>query len=117
MDGRVKETGREDEVLEQLAHHYGAAAELVSQIGQVQGVPDDIGTAALGAVYKAAHRALERDLYRVAIHLFDVAFRLLDTGPSIAGRRLLLERASAQTAVRDLAAAHADVEAVLKEAA
>ena len=116
IGGRVKETGREDEVLEQLAHHYGAAAELVSEVGQVEGVRDDLGTVALGAVYKAAHRALDRDLYRVSISLFNVAFRLLGPGPGVARRRLLLERASAHTAVRDLAGARVDIDAVLEEA-
>ncbi|HMC51351.1 MAG TPA: adenylate/guanylate cyclase domain-containing protein, partial [Acidimicrobiales bacterium] len=117
IGGRVKETGREDEVLEQLAHHYGAAAELVSQVGQVEGVRDDIAQLALGAVYKAAHRARERDLYRVAIHLYDLAVRLLEPGASVARRRLLLERASAYAATRELSAARVDVDEVLKEAA
>jgi tetratricopeptide (TPR) repeat protein len=114
---RVKKTKREDEFLELVAHHYSQAAELASELGDVDGVPRDITALALEALERAASRAEWREL-PVASHLLDHALRLVGSDDSPRRWRLLLRRASTRIeGVRDLAGARADAECVLREAA
>ena len=111
----ARRTGREDEYLEQLAHHYGAAAEVTKELGTVADVPDDICDRALTAIERAAVRAKQRDMHSVSIPLLDRALRLLPPGPGRPRRRVLLERARARTHLHDLAGARADLAEVFEQ--
>lgn len=111
----ARHTHREDEYLEQLAHHYGAAAELANELGRVEGVPDDICDIALLAIESAAIRAKQRDMHGVSVPLLDRALRLLPSGPSRPKRRVLLERARARIHLRDLEGARADLAEVFHQ--
>jgi class 3 adenylate cyclase/tetratricopeptide (TPR) repeat protein len=109
FESRLKETDREDEYLEQLAHHYGMAAEVVCELGGVDGVPDDINTRALVAIERAAIRAKQREQPRASLRLLDLALRLLPEDYDRHRRLVLIERAKAKTTLRDLPGAREDV--------
>ena len=112
----ARDTDREDEYLEQLAHHYGAAAELVAELGSVDGLPDNLSKLALDAIERAAIRANQRDEHLVCIRLLDRALRLLPPEADKPLRRVLLGRANARARLHDIAGARsdlADVEALM----
>ena len=104
--------GREDEFFEQVAHHHAVAAELVTEIGAVPGVPDDAAQIAIDALSRAAIWAMDRELLLTAVRLLDRALALSGPGPIDAGRRrhLLLDRALVRTTLRELAGARSDLE-------
>ena len=111
LETRLRQVDREDEFLELLAHHLGMAAEIVKELGGVEGVPDDVKMRALYAIERAAVRAKQRDLPRLSLRLLDLAHRLLPESDETHMRLVLLERAKAKTTLRDLAGAKADLEA------
>lgn len=109
FESKLRQVDREDEYLEQLAHHYAAAAEVVCELGTVDGVPADINDRALRAIERAAVRAKKRELPRASLRLLDLALRLLPETALDHRRLVLLERARAKTALRDLAGARDDL--------
>ncbi|HVF73842.1 MAG TPA: adenylate/guanylate cyclase domain-containing protein [Acidimicrobiales bacterium] len=115
LSANARATGREDEYLEQLAHHYGEAAELDKELGGVDGLPRDVCDTALQAIERAAVRAKQRDMHAVSIPLLDRALRLLPPGPGRPMRRVLLERARARTHLHDLGGARADLAEVFAQ--
>ncbi len=116
LEKRAKASGREDEYLEQVAHHYGSAAELVAELGVVDGAPSDLRERALTWLTKAASRAEDRETPGVCVHLYDQALRLTGDGPHPDALHLRLGRAKARAAVRDLEGGRIDAEAVMTEA-
>ncbi len=115
LSDNARRTGREDEYLEQLAHHYGAAAELTRELGDIPDIPEDICDIALTAIERAAVRAKQRDMHGVSVPLLDRALRLLPAGPGRPKRRVLLERARARTHLHDLDGARADLAEVFEQ--
>ncbi|MBV8958088.1 MAG: tetratricopeptide repeat protein [Actinobacteria bacterium] len=106
---RTRGLGREDEELEQIAHHYGVAAELVRELGgSIEGVPVDILGQALKSIERAAVRAHERDMHPVSLRLLDQAMRLLPPD-SEHKPRVLHARAKAQAGLHRLAEAQEDL--------
>lgn len=116
LSARAAETGREDELIEQIAHHHAEAAVLSGEIGGSQGVPPDVRERALEWLERAAVRARDRDATLVAEQLFDEALGLLSADETAARRRLLLGRAAARAGLHDLAGARRDVTEVLGDA-
>ncbi|HUQ39217.1 MAG TPA: adenylate/guanylate cyclase domain-containing protein [Acidimicrobiales bacterium] len=116
LSTRLRQLGREDEELEQLAYHYGMAAELVGELGTVDGVPPDVARQALESISRAAARSDQRETPLVSLHLIDQALRILPKGEVDERRRLLLGRAQARASLRELSGARADVDAVVAEA-
>ena len=108
-----RSTDREDEYYEQLAHHYGAAAELAMEMGHIDGLPDDICDQALDAIKRAAVRTFERDQHHVTVRLLDQALRLLPSTADKPLRWVYLSRAEARSHLHDLAGARADLDAVM----
>jgi class 3 adenylate cyclase/tetratricopeptide (TPR) repeat protein len=102
----------EDEDLQQLAHHYGTAAVLAKEIGTIPGVPVDIGKTALMTIERAAHWSKQQDFPVVTVRLLAQAEELLAEDDVFNRRRLLLARAQARAALRQLPEARADLEAV-----
>jgi class 3 adenylate cyclase/tetratricopeptide (TPR) repeat protein len=101
---------------ERVAHHYGAAAVLLRELGAVDGVPADLPERALAMLELAGDRAWAAELWPSATRLFDQALAVLppDT-PDDTRWRLQLGHATAATAQHDLAAARADIDGVLEE--
>lgn len=113
---RAQQTGREDEHLESIAHHYSVAADLVGELGAVDGVAPDIRHEALDWLERAADRTLERESNLAAEQFYDEALGLLEADEDDRRRRLLLGRAQARCGRHDLPAARADVEEALEKA-
>lgn len=111
----ARQTDREDEYLEQLAHHFGAAAELEQEMGRVDGLPEDICDLALDAIKRAAVRAKARDQHLASIRLLDRALRILPSHADKMRRVVLLERAGARAQLHDHGGARADVDTVMRE--
>jgi class 3 adenylate cyclase/tetratricopeptide (TPR) repeat protein len=113
---QARERDREREHLESIAHHLGVAAELVRDLGAVEGVGTAIVEDAVEAIARAAEQAERRETPGIAARLADRALALLPPGPSAARRRFLVRRARARTLMRQHDAARADVAQVVAEA-
>jgi class 3 adenylate cyclase/tetratricopeptide (TPR) repeat protein len=111
LAARATKTGRIEEVLDELAHHYGAAAELIAELGTVEGVPEDLGQKAVSFLEQAAERAAQQETWPVAKRLLSMALEVLDDSEPERRLRLLLYRARARTEMRELFSARADLEA------
>jgi class 3 adenylate cyclase/tetratricopeptide (TPR) repeat protein len=105
-----RRTGRTDELLELVAHHYATAAEVVQELGSVPSVPPDAADLALAVLERAAGWASRRELPMPAIRLLDRGVALAPAG-SRARRRLLLDRAMERATLRELRAARDDLDA------
>jgi class 3 adenylate cyclase/tetratricopeptide (TPR) repeat protein len=104
-----RRTGRTDEMLELVAHHYATAAELVAEVGVIPGVPADALVVATEAVERAAGWSSRRELPWAAIRQLDRGIGLSAEG-SPTQCRLLLERALEWTELRDTERARQDLE-------
>ncbi|MSO79524.1 MAG: hypothetical protein EXQ79_07935 [Acidimicrobiia bacterium] len=103
--------------LERVAHHYGTAAELVAELGQVTGMPDDLNEQALLVLEQAGDRARSAETWRTAARLYEQALTVRATDVPIETRwRLLLGRGRALAESRHLPAAREDIEEVLETA-
>jgi class 3 adenylate cyclase/tetratricopeptide (TPR) repeat protein len=113
---QAKERGREGEHVEALAHHFSMAAELLGELGAVEGLDGDVLDQAVGWIERAGTRAEERETSAVAEQLFGRALELLpaDRGPE--RRRFQVRRARARATLRHHDLARADVAAVLADA-
>ena len=101
--------------LERVAHHYGVAAELVSELGTVSGVSASLPIRALEVLERAADRARGAELWKSAARLSEQALTILphDAAPETRWN-LLLGRGRALAEQRELAAAREDAEEVLE---
>jgi class 3 adenylate cyclase/tetratricopeptide (TPR) repeat protein len=118
LTGYARSLGREDEGLDQLAHHFGVAAELAAELGPIDGVPADIAAQAVAALDRAACRAESREWWLDSVRLWDRAAQLAprDGAGGGAWRRAVLGRARARAAMRQGDDARADVAMVLADA-
>lgn len=101
--------------LDDLAYHTAAAAQLVGELGSVQGVSPQIVDDAVRLLVDAANRAVGRGSFQVAISQAGRGLDLLPAHPSLAQIRsdLLLIRAASHLELRQYKAAWADVDEVL----
>lgn len=101
------------------AHHTAAAAELVQELGAVDGVPADITTRAIELLAAAADRALESGSLRMAVRhssrALDLAGDEYATPQQLS--QLRLARATAYTEQRNFSGAGADIDALQQLAA
>src|SRR5207247_10589916 len=83
LAANAQRTDREQEQLERIAHHYAIAAEVVEELGRVDGVPPEIRARALKWLEKAAERAEARETTATSVHLLEHALTLVgeDDGP------------------------------------
>ncbi|MGZ4726938.1 MAG: adenylate/guanylate cyclase domain-containing protein [Acidimicrobiales bacterium] len=100
----------DERLVDVVAFHYGAAAELAAELGPVDGVPASVRDHALDWLEEAARRADVAQALPVAERLHSQALRLL--GPEHSSRRvqLLLGRAGVLADMRDIDAARDDVD-------
>jgi len=97
-------------LVDMVAFHFGAAADLTAELGPVEGVPAAVATQALDWLEEAARRAEVAQALPVAERLYSQALRLVTSAPSTRRVNLLLGRAGVEADTRDLASARADVE-------
>jgi class 3 adenylate cyclase/tetratricopeptide (TPR) repeat protein len=114
LAARATKTGRIEEVLDQLAYHYGAAAELIAELGTVEGVPADLGEKAVNFLEQAAERAAQQETWPVAKRLLSMALETLGDAEPDRRLRMLLYRARARTELRELFSARADIESAVE---
>ncbi|MCE9622551.1 MAG: AAA family ATPase [Actinomycetia bacterium] len=100
--------------LEDRVHHLASAAEIVQELGIVEGVPADVSEQAVQLLTSAADRALESGSLRMAVRHASRALdlsRATDT-PAAELAHLHLVRATAYTDQRAFPEATADIDAL-----
>jgi class 3 adenylate cyclase/tetratricopeptide (TPR) repeat protein len=102
-----------ERLVDMVAFHFGAAAEVVAELGHVPAVGADVTERALEWLEEAARRAEVAQALPVAERLYTQALRLLPTEPSPRRAHLLLGRAAICAQRRTMPEARADVEAAL----
>ena len=105
--------------LDDRAHHTATAAELVRELGPVEGVAATIADDAVKLLTAAAERADDNGSMRVATRHASRALELLPSGPEHEERRVRLQliRAGALLDLRDFDAARVDLDSALASAA
>ncbi len=100
---------------EDVAHHVASAAELVQELGPVEGVPTDIAARAIELLTASADRALASGMLKLAVHHATRAIGLIRADPAMAATlaHLHLVRAEAEVDQRTFDAARTDIDAVL----
>ena len=96
-----------------IAHHYASAAEMSGDIGTIEWVPDSVTLQALEWLEEAAQQAELSQMPQVADRLFRQALDLVDPTDGSRRARLLLGRARAATALRDLVEARSLAQSAL----
>ncbi|MGA9279465.1 ATP-binding protein, partial [Ilumatobacter sp.] len=103
--------------IDQIAHHAAAAAELVAEVGPVDGVPDDIEQRAIELLTTAANRSLDVGGFSQTIRQSTRALDLLGTSAEPRTvRTLRLIRAKAAVERRESALGEIDAQHVLESA-
>lgn len=104
--------------LDDRAHHTASAAELVKELGTVEGVVSTIAEDAVELLSAAAERADHNGNMRVAVRHASRALELLPPGPENEERRVKLQliRAGALLDLRDFDAARTDLDSALASA-
>jgi len=105
--------------VDDLAHHTATAAEIVQELGEVEGVAANIDQQAVTLLSAAADRALDSGGLRAAVRNATRAIDLERVGvtPSTVLTHLRVVRASASIDLRDFGAATADIDAIAAIAA
>ncbi len=105
--------------LDDRAHHTATAAELVRELGPVEGVSSTIRSEAVALLTAAAERADDNGSLRIAVRHASRALELLQLGPEHEEDRVQLQliRAGALLDLRDFDAAKADLDSALASAA
>jgi class 3 adenylate cyclase/tetratricopeptide (TPR) repeat protein len=102
-----------DRTVDVIAFHYGASAELINEIGRVDGVPGDVVSRAFEWIEEAAQRAEVSQALPVLVRLYGQAARLAGPTPDERLVAYLLGRATAETELRLLDEARADIDEAL----
>jgi class 3 adenylate cyclase/tetratricopeptide (TPR) repeat protein len=104
----------DDEPVDPIAYHFGLAAELVSELGRVEGVPADLRSRAVDALEQAARLAEEVEAWPRAQRRYEQALAVLpDEGSDEIRARLRLARAQARVERRDLAGVRDEIDDLL----
>ena len=111
----IHEDTDRDAVLDRVSHHYVRAAELVLELGPVDGLPVDLTERALVWLERAAARANQSDIPVVAERLYSEGLRLLAGSHGDRHRAFLTGRARALALLREIAPARADAAAAVEE--
>ena len=104
-----------DVVVDRITHHYVRAAELINELGHVEGLPDDLTERALRWLEVAAARASQAEIPVVAERLYEEGLRLLAGAHGPRHRAFLTGRARALAGLREIAPARADALAAVDE--
>ncbi len=107
---------RGDATVDQVAHHLATAAELVAEIGTVNGVARDVRTQAVAALERAAERDHAVESWLQAERHHDRALALVESAADPAWRRSLLGRGRARVQQHLVDAGRSDALAALDAA-
>ncbi|MDQ1379400.1 MAG: hypothetical protein QOJ71_119, partial [Actinomycetota bacterium] len=106
---------RGEQAVDQAAHHLATAAELVDELGAVDGVPHDVRAQAIATLMSAAERDESVESWLMAERHHDRALALLGPENTEARRTALLGRARARVHRRVLDDARDDALTALAE--
>jgi tetratricopeptide (TPR) repeat protein len=108
----AERTGRIEETLDRLAYHFNLSASLMTELGSVPGLPDDLAPGAVQFLRRAADRAALQDDWKTADRYLCHTLGLI--GPEDRSQQLAvhLARARARAELRDTAGARHDVAVV-----
>ncbi len=112
----TQQTDRQQEVVEQLAHHHSEASALTAEVGAVAGVPIDVWRSALQYTTMSADRSRQRGFHQVAVDLLSRAIALIPPDEDAARREVLLERADSKANLREPGAGREDIDVALASA-
>jgi class 3 adenylate cyclase/tetratricopeptide (TPR) repeat protein len=104
-----------DAVVDRITYHYVRAAELITELGHVDGLPDDLTERALQWLEVAAARASQAEIPVVAERLYEEGLRLLAGAHGPRHRAFLTGRATALAGLREIAPARVDAVAAVDE--
>lgn len=102
-----------DRLVDELAHHYGQAAELLSDLGEVGRLSDGVRERALHWIDEVSARGEQLRLLAAVDRLCTQGLALLGDEASPTRLTLLLRRARARTLAREPAVAHEDALAAM----
>jgi class 3 adenylate cyclase/tetratricopeptide (TPR) repeat protein len=105
-----------DARLAEEARHWATAAELVRELGAIDGVPADLSDRATRAMEALIERSTDRELYDLVREWTTRLLDLLGPEPSPLRRRTLVSRAMASAALRLEGEALADLAAIEPDA-
>lgn len=111
---RAEQTGRVEEVVDELAHHFGAAAALVKELGTVEGVPSDLAAHARTFLARAIRGGEARDHWPSVTRLASMGLMLVGPENQAEHLEFLLVRARARVELREADAATADLDAAAR---
>ena len=103
----------DDALVNRIAHHYGVAATLARDLGEVAGLPSDLTGRALQWLGEAGRRAESAEVHVVAARLYSSALDLAGGESSPQRLAFLLGRAEARVGLFELEAASRDVDAAI----
>jgi hypothetical protein len=106
---------RGEQAVDQAAHHLATAAELVGELGTVDGVPGNVRAQAIDTLMRAAQRDEAVESWLPAERHHDRALALLGSENTEARRTALLGRARARVNRRVLDDARDDALTALSE--
>lgn len=109
------EDRQRDAVVDRITHHYVRAAELITELGNVDGLPDDLTERALHWLEEAAARANQAEIPVVAERLYAEGLRLLAGVHGPRHRAFLTGRAQALAGLREIGPARVDALAAVEE--
>lgn len=107
---------RGEQAVDQAAHHLATAAELVDELGAVDGVPHDVRAQAVDTLMRAADRDESVESWLQAERHHDRALALLGSENTVTRRTALLGRARARINRRVLDEARDDALTALTDA-
>ena len=107
---------RGEQAVDQAAHHLATAAELVDELGAVDGVPHDVRAQAVDTLMRAAERDESVESWLQAERHHNRALALLGSENTVARRTALLGRARARINRRVLDEARDDALTALTDA-
>ncbi len=100
-------------VIDRIAHHYAIAADLVAEVGGVDGVPDDVRERGLDWLERAADGAMRSEHLLVGVRLTTQILGLLDDETGVQAVSALIRRARCRVGLRELDDARADLSKAL----
>jgi class 3 adenylate cyclase/tetratricopeptide (TPR) repeat protein len=112
----AERTGRIEETLDRLAYHFNLSASLISELGPIAGLPDDLAPGAVQFLRRAAERAALQDDWKTADRYLSHTLGLVAPEDRAQQLAVRLARARARAELRDTAGSRRDITDALRVA-